>query len=225
MFFKHRRSRYHRMSVESCYRAMLADMPNHIPERDLAEGLHSSYSGQASELLVIHLDAYFEAERSCHDFILACLRSANLLPSGPSSFHEFYNAEQKSPGKFSANASDLRGQLLSFWKATGQPIKDYRDCLNHFLSLSGSTWQNAVNMKWQRGAWHATLLMPDNPAEKSARRFSYEGNIDAGALCARLNLETEQFLRQLMHQCLRKWDARITPGEYRTSLRNIRIGN
>src|SRR5260221_1957850 len=99
MFCKVRRARYHFKSIESCYRGMIEEMPKYFPQDDLAEGLNSSYSGPISELLLFNLDGYFEAERSGHDFILACLRAAGLLPSGPSSFHDFYKAEQKQPGK------------------------------------------------------------------------------------------------------------------------------
>ncbi len=224
MFFKHRRATYHQHCITKCYTEMVGEMPKYFQKDELQEGLNSSYSGPLSELMLFHLDAYFEAERSGHDFILSCLRTAGLLMSAPSSFHDFYLSETKQPSKHSTKPPELAAELMKFWIGTGQPTKEYRDCLSHFASLSGPTWQHAVNMKWSGGSWTAALYLPDNPEAKSDTKFTFKHNLEALAVCTRLNYETNNMLRNVMKACAEKWGASTTTQDHRTTIRNVHIG-
>jgi hypothetical protein len=212
LFFKHRRAAYHRSCIEQCYARMIGEMPKHFKETPIEEGTNSSYAGPLLEIMLFHMDSFFEAERSGYDFVLNCLRTAELFKdSTPKSFRKFYDKETKSPNTYPCDYPHLRSELISFWENTGLRLTEYRDCLTHFLTLSGATWQHAVNMRWLNGSWKAAFELPDNPKETSLSSLTFDLRLDARDVCSQLNRETDNFLRRLMAICAERWN--VTPGE------------
>jgi hypothetical protein len=226
MFFKHRRATYHLRCIEECYAKMIGKMPNSFDGKQLEESTNSSYAGPLTEILLFHLDGFFEAERSGHNFVMFCLRAAGQLQNPPSSFHDFYKSETKRTGTYPSDPPKLGGELCAFWADTGQRTKGYRDCFNHHVSLAGPTWQHAVNMKWANESWQATLHLPDNPEAQSHKAFTFDDNLDALDVCEQLNVETEYFLKQLMVTCAKKWEANVAESScVQFTLQNIRLGD
>jgi hypothetical protein len=226
MFFKHRRAIYHRQCIQKCYAKMLEEMPVNPGGRRFEEGTNSSYAGPLAEVLLFHLDGFFEAERSGHDFVLSCLRTADLLRTAPSSFHKFYESETRQHGTYSSEPPELGAELTTFWAKIGQRTKDYRDCFSHYVSLAGPTWQHAVKIKWTNGSWKATLCLPDNPDAKSHKAFTFDANLDALGVCTQINVETERFLKRLMEVCAKKWEANADViQDTQITLHNIRLGD
>lgn len=226
MFFKHRRVSYHLRCIDKCYSTMIGEMRISADGRQPEEGDNSSYAGPLAEVLLFHLDGFFEAERSAHDFILSFLRTASLLNAAPSSMYQFYERVTKKPGIYVSDSPEVVEQLTAFWAKTGQRTKEYRDCLSHYVSLSGPTWQHAVNMKWRSGSWKATLNLPDNPGANSHTGFTFDANLDALAVCAEINVQTERFLKLLMEACVTKWKADAGDDqEMQITLHNVRIGD
>src|ERR1039458_3250899 len=205
---------------------MLEKMPTSFDGRQLEECTNSSYAGPLAEILLFHLDGFFEAERSGHNFVMVCLRTAGQLKNPPSSFHDFYKSETQRSGTYPSDPPELGAELCAFWAGTGQRTKGYRDCFNHHVSLAGPTWQHAVNMKWTNESWKATLHLPDNPEAQSHKAFTFDANLDALDVCTQLNLETERFLKRLMKACANKWDANADESQdVQITLHNIKLGD
>ncbi|MDD8027297.1 MAG: hypothetical protein PHI34_12365 [Acidobacteriota bacterium] len=221
MFYKHRRATYHRYYIEKCYSFFINEMPTALGGPLPTEGANSSYVGPLAEVALFHLDGFFEAEKSAHDFVLSCLRTADVLnASAPDSLHEY----SKHPGNYHCDPVEAERLLMSFWNKFGQPTKNYRDCFNHFVSLSGPTWQHEVNMRWRNGSWKAALYLPDNPEIKSYSKFTFGKYLDALEICANINDNTKDFLRLLMKICSTKWNASIENSEhFQFTIRSIKI--
>ena len=207
MFFKHRRASYHLRCIGQCYSTMISEMPLSAAGTQFEEGANSSHAGPLAEVLLFHLDGFFEAERSAHDFVLSCVSAANILKNAPSSFHDFYKGTSRKPGVYPSDPTEVEGNLSAFWEKTGQRTKEYRDCLSHSAALSGPTWQHAVNMKWKNGSWKVRFYLPDNPTSNSYRLFTFGQKLDALKVCTEINGETDGFLRLLMATCATKWKA------------------
>lgn len=226
MFFKHRRATYHRACIEKCYTKMIEEMQGCFKEKQIEEGVHSSYAGPLAEVLLFHLDGFFEAERSGHDFVMNCLSTAGLLKKPPSSFNTFYKNKTKNPNAYLSDPPDLSPVLMEFWQDIGLRTRDYRDCLTHYLSLGGPTWQHAVNMKWSKELWTATFHLPDNPEANSYSSLTFDSNLDALGVCTHLNQETNSFLKKLMDACGKKWGANTYAGQdAQITLHNIHFGD
>ncbi len=226
MFFKHRRAIYHVRCIKTSYKRMIAETTRSIPTQNMEEGLNSGYSGPLVEILFFQVDGFFEAERSAHNFILSTLTTAGLLKSAPSSLHDFYNKAKKEPGSYLIHPHDeIEDQLTAFWEKHGERTKDYRDCFSHFAALSGATWQHNVNMIWANGSWNADFELPDNPATKSYKSFTYDLRLDALQVCTEISKETTKLLDVLMNICLVKWNAKLDKNQVRSEVRNVRISD
>lgn len=226
MFFKHRRATYHHACIEKCYSKMIGAMQAQFTGQNIEGGTHSPYAGPLLEVMLFHLDGFFEAERSGYDFFLPCLCTAGFFQTVPSSFNEFYKNKTKKPYAYPSEPPDLGSELINFWANTGLRTRDYRDCLTHTLSLSGPTWQHAMNMKRSKGAWTANFHLPDNPEVKSYPLLTFNSNLDALNVCTQLNQETDNFLKKLMDACCKKWkaDTNVIHDSHFT-LHNIQFGD
>lgn len=225
MFFKHRRAAYHVQCIERCYREMLDAMRLLSSDRPLEEGASSSYAGPLSEVLLFNVDGFFEAERAAHDFVLSCMATGDLLKDAPSSLHDFYRGVRSRPGVYPCDPPELRDALAAFWEATGRLTKEYRDCLSHSASLSGPTWQHAVDMKWRGGAWRIQFHLPDNPNSRSYRMFTFDRKLDALTVCAEIKEQSDAFLKSLMAACVMKWKAALDAVPQQFTLRHVMIGD
>lgn len=224
LFFKHRRAAYHFNNIRDCYSKMITEMPTLLDALPPIEGDNSSYSGPLSEALFFHLDGFFEAQRSSHDCVLAYLRTADLLTNIPHSMNDYIKRSVKNPGKFPTDPPDLETKLVSFWEKTGSRVKSYRDCFNHYVSLSGPTWQQAVNMRWSIDSWVPKFYLPDNPECNSFDSFKFDLKIDALELSSSLHKATRELIEFLASACMLKWHADLTKdGATQFTLRNVSI--
>jgi hypothetical protein len=73
---------------------------------------------------------------------------------------------------------DLDEQLHLSWAQFGTKIKDYRDCIQHYVPIGGP--MSAARMvKLQGDIWSTTLWIPNNPEARSHKKFRYDSEIDA----------------------------------------------
>ena len=72
----------------------------------------------------------------------------------------------------------LRERLNSSWQQYGAQIQEYRDCVQHYVSVGGLL--PGVKMtKLEGDVWSASAWIPDNPKVRSYRKFTYSSRIDA----------------------------------------------
>jgi len=71
----------------------------------------------------------------------------------------------------------LRTMLTESWESVGVELKQYRDCLQHYGPASFG--RGAAYLEIKNDIWTASLLIPDNPQERSAARFRFEQRRDA----------------------------------------------
>lgn len=72
----------------------------------------------------------------------------------------------------------LADVLSNSWKAYGEQITDYRDCVQHYSPIDFG--MSSVRMqKREPGVWTASVLIPDNPSAKSRSAFVYSEARDA----------------------------------------------
>src|SRR5574337_787512 len=87
LFFKHRRASYHLECIKKCYLKIIGEMRSNPNAMQPEEGDNSGYAGPLAEVMLFHLDGFFEAERSAHDFVTTCLGGAKILKDPPKSLH------------------------------------------------------------------------------------------------------------------------------------------
>lgn len=223
--FKHKRCGYHLREIERMYARMHDVVKASIAISQAQESVFSSYAGPLLEDLYFNLDGFFEAMRSAHDASLSCLGSANLLKNPPNSLNAFRKNQERQSSHTEAARSAVRELLLDFWQSTAQSVKDYRDCLAHYISLSGPTWQHAANAKWNQGSWNLTVLLPDNPEARTYDALSFESRLDALAVCRRLHQETDAFVISVLNQTAKHWNVDpATTNTIQITAANVRIG-
>jgi hypothetical protein len=214
VFFKHRRAFYHLGAAQDAVRAMV----NTMQLVRLAEGediVFSSYSGPLSEILFFHLDGFLEATRASYDAMLSFLISAEVLPhSSTTSMNDFTKIARKSPHRTTTDPIKITELLLQFWSDTGERAKNYRDCLTHYVTLSGPTWATSVMMVGRTSGWTPHMPWPDNPDSKTHAKFTFKKRLDAIIYCAEVYQEFDVLLRRLVSDCLVKWDAAPVEDEF-----------
>lgn len=73
---------------------------------------------------------------------------------------------------------DLRLRLKSSWDRFGSKLKDYRDCVMHYVPVDahhGTAWTERLNC----GVWSVMIRIPDNPEVRRRAKFTYQLNLDA----------------------------------------------
>jgi hypothetical protein len=72
----------------------------------------------------------------------------------------------------------LQERLEQSWSQYGRKLKEYRDCIEHYVQLGGAI--PSVSMEQlDNGLWLAWLRIPDNPQVRSAKAFRYDSKLDA----------------------------------------------
>ena len=72
----------------------------------------------------------------------------------------------------------LSKQLEFSWEKSGKKAKEYRDCFQHYVPIGG--YSSDAQMKRLEGrVWSASIIIPDNPEDKSQRKYKYDSKIDA----------------------------------------------
>ena len=224
--FKHRRSGHHLRQIENLYVEMRNTVHASLKISPSDEQVSSSYSGPLLDELYYNLDGFFEAMRSSHDASLSCLSSAGLLLNAPNSLHDFFKKRERRSASSLDGNDRLIGLLVSFWETTGSVAKDYRDCLSHYVSLSGPTWQHSANAIWRQGVWKLSVQLPDNPQARKYSALTFARRLDALPLCRRLHAETEQLVRAILTQSVQRWQAEpVDANTYVMTATNVAIGD
>ncbi len=73
---------------------------------------------------------------------------------------------------------NLRERLSASWQEFGIQIRDYRDCVQHYVPL-GRQLPYAMMERLQGGVWSMSAPIPDNPQTRSSARFTYTLSRDA----------------------------------------------
>ncbi len=72
----------------------------------------------------------------------------------------------------------LSDRLKQSWVRFGIKAKSYRDFIQHYFPLDRG-FSQAKMERLDKGVWSASMLVPDNPEDKSPRNFRYDCKIDA----------------------------------------------
>ena len=65
------------------------------------------------------------------------------------------------------------------WEECGKKAKEYRDCIEHNAPLSQAGMTQAT-LEWVAdGVLSVQIVLPDNPQEKSWKKFRYDSKMDA----------------------------------------------
>ncbi|UUZ68066.1 hypothetical protein LP416_27765 [Polaromonas sp. P2-4] len=223
--FKHRRSGHHLRQIESLYARMLDAVRSSLRIAEPEEQDFSSYSGPLLEELYYNLDGFFEAMRSSHDASLSCLNSADLLRNAPNSLHDFFKKRERLLNGSRTNDVSMVELLVSFWEETGRVAKDHRDCLSHYVSLSGPTWQHSANTVWKQGTWTLSVRLPDNPEAYKYSALSFASRLDALDVCKKFHEETEQLVRAILTRSMEHWHVgHIDTSAFAMTIANVAIG-
>lgn len=218
VLFKYLRARYHLEEVRSSYHEIIQEQRTMFAASPQPGPFSSVYTGVQAERLFIHLDCFFEAIRSCQDFTLDCLGSAEVMRNPPRSLHNYC----KKP--LSVDALNIERVLHRVWVDHGDNMRDYRDCFSHFVPLSGGVWQRAINTYWDGKEWKVALFLPDNPEAKKDTAFSYDKEIEALIHCESMFEASEDLLKAVIESCLAKYGIeRVPDSGYSMTLRGVRI--
>jgi hypothetical protein len=91
--------------------------------------------------------------------------------STPSSFEKTFPLCKRMP-------QPLAEQIRVSWDRVGARVKEYRDCIHHYVPLK-RTWPHATMALVADKIWSAHLFIPDNPEARSHRDFVFTKGIDA----------------------------------------------
>jgi len=72
----------------------------------------------------------------------------------------------------------LRNELQLNLDKYGSKLKQYRDCIEHYVHLGGPI-PPAFMEQLDNGLWLARFRIPDNPEARSANAFRYDSQLDA----------------------------------------------
>lgn len=89
----------------------------------------------------------------------------------PRSFEQTLKSCKKLP-------QDLQFRLASSWEQYGKKVTEYRDCIQHYVCISGGFPRIRMD-RLEGDVWACSALIPDNPEARSHRSFKYDTNIDA----------------------------------------------
>lgn len=225
LIFKHRRSEYHLRYMADLYQQMHEAVRSSISTSQPQESVSSGYAGPLLEELYFNLDGFFEAVRATHDSALSCLGSTGLLLHPPISLHDFFKKQETLSEAPASGDSLVRDLLIEFWRVTGSVAKDYRDCLSHYVALSGPTWQHGANARLTHGEWTLTVHFPDNPKARTYGALTFDLRLDALTLCTRIHRETDALIRTLLGQAAERWEVGpVKSGVAQMTLNNVVIG-
>jgi hypothetical protein len=79
----------------------------------------------------------------------------------------------------------------------GTKVTEYRDCIQHCNPVFNWT-PHATMEQIERGIWGASILIPDNPQERSPKKFKYDSRIDALTYGWELTTEIFEVAREIL---------------------------
>jgi hypothetical protein len=97
-----------------------------------------------------------------------------------------YGSKGSTPRSLTATLRDcgtripatLRDRLEESWDRYGKKLTDYRDCIQHYVSLDFAM-ASIVMRRISNGPCTAFVRIPDNPETRSRRDFQYKLDLDA----------------------------------------------
>ncbi len=88
----------------------------------------------------------------------------------PRSFKSLLNSQNELP-------EPLHLRLNASWEKFGKTLKDYRDCIHHYVPVDFAM-ASAVMHKDSKYGWTTFIRIPDNPDVRSKEKFIYSLNRD-----------------------------------------------
>lgn len=124
------------------------------------------------------MEPYYEFEA----LITAALRSYDamryVLWNAFSGGYGVPNSFARTLEKMPALPADLRQRLEFSWSQYGSKLKEYRDCIQHYIPVGGPL--PFARMELLEGSvWSTTVRIPDNPEVRSFDAFRYESHLNA----------------------------------------------
>ncbi|MBW2045590.1 MAG: hypothetical protein JRI96_12020 [Deltaproteobacteria bacterium] len=98
---------------------------------------------------------------------------------------------------------DLRQKINNFQKQFGIKIKDYRDCIQHYIPLTGGFSNANINVE-DRGVLKVYFFIPDNPEARSYKDFKFALKIDALNFGWVLTNELLHLILAIVNSCYKK---------------------
>ena len=99
-------------------------------------------------------------------------RNGIVPKSGPrKNFEDTLNACENLP-------STLKDSLRQNWASYGKKAKSYRDYIQHYFPLDRGFSQARME-RLDENVWATSFLVPDNPEDKSPKKFRYDHKVDA----------------------------------------------
>lgn len=141
---------------------------------DLFETQHPVRNGRsgnvAGDRVYFEFDAFIASARRVYEHLRRVLwKKFSGRGDAPSTFAKLTRKVDFPPR--------LQESLTSSWLDHGQRIKDYRDCISHFVPLDPglrTSWLEPIGERWGM-----TVRIPSNPDAKSRRSFSFDNGPDA----------------------------------------------
>lgn len=88
------------------------------------------------------------------------------------------NSFEKTMDRCTKLPNALGQQLKRSWDVCGEKLKEYRDCIEHYVKL-GDHIPFAFMELLDDQLWTAWLRIPDNPQARSGKAFRYDSKLDA----------------------------------------------
>ena len=86
----------------------------------------------------------------------------------PNSFERALDRAQGIPEELRQVLEERRQVLIR--------VKEYRDCIQHYVDLGSSSW---LMLEKKDDIWKVLARVPDNPERRSEKHFEFQGNRDA----------------------------------------------
>lgn len=118
------------------------------------------------------LEALVTQARRSYKMLQVVVWHAYGLPHGrPNSFERVLALCEDIP-------TNLEARLSQSWRQYGSKLKDYRDCIHHYVPLTrhmAYAWMT----KLEGETFSTSILIPDNPEARSQKLFRYDSQLDA----------------------------------------------
>ena len=101
----------------------------------------------------------------------------------------------------------LSDRLSLSWSQFGKKVKDYRDCIQHYVPVN--RWVPYAEMvRLENGVWSTSILIPDNPRVRSQKQFRDESHLDALTYGWELTNEVLEVTRAIVNEVPDKESSR-----------------
>ncbi len=153
------------------------------------------------------LEALLSAALRAYDYARFLVwRAFGPLAPCPRSFERMLPALRTLPSV----PAELLDRLDASWTGHGALLKEYRDCLHHYVPL-GRALPYAILTKLPSGVWKSSSPIPDNPGTRSHDAFRYDRRLDALAYGWSVATEVVDLMRFVCEAVARPGARAIVP--------------